>query len=436
MRISVFGLGYVGTVGCGCLAELGHAVVGVDVCEAKVDLVRHGKSPVTERDLPDLLQRAVAAGRLTATADPTAAVHKSEVAMISVGTPSTPSGGITTTYLKQVCRQIGEALRPQSQDFFTVMVRSTCLPAVHRELQQMLEQFSGRTIGETLGYVCHPEFLREGAAVRDFFEPPKIVFGASDEPSRAKCGLLYPGIEAPTFFVDPDEAALVKYADNCFHAAKVTFANEIGMLCRQFGVDSHAVMNIFCQDERLNISPRYLTPGAAFGGSCLPKDLRAILDTGRQSALALPMLSGVLESNRTQIDQLLSRILGPERNPVGIVGLAFKEGTDDVRESPMVAVVEQLSGKGHAVRIFDPSLSVESMIGGNRSFALQSIPHLADLLTDNLQEIVVDSQVVVVSHRLAPEAWSGIEWKKNQRVIDLVNIPALHSAPRYEGLYW
>jgi GDP-mannose 6-dehydrogenase len=436
LKISVFGLGYVGAVSCGCLADLGHTIIGVDVSKAKVDLINNGESPIMEEGLLELLRKARSAGRLSATTSAEHAVKASELALVCVGTPSTPSGGVNSTYLERVCAEIGAAINQHNPPFFTVLNRSTSLPAIHRKLQRILEQTSNRRIGDGLGYVCHPEFLREGAAVADFYGPPKIVFGAADRQSEELCRKLYPSIDAETFFVTPEVASMIKYADNCFHAVKVTFGNEIGMICKELGVNAHAVMDVFCKDRKLNISPRYLKPGFAFGGSCLPKDLRGIMDAARETATPLPMLSGALESNRIQIERLLRRIGGLERPPIGIVGLAFKEGTDDIRESPMVAVVEYLTGKGHPIRIYDEHLSVQNMVGANLSFALQSIPHLAELLTHDLQAVVNSSRILVVSHRLSPQRWSEIKWKPDLRVIDLANVESLRNAPQYEGLYW
>ncbi|HET9325234.1 MAG TPA: nucleotide sugar dehydrogenase [Candidatus Eisenbacteria bacterium] len=436
MRIAVFGLGYVGAVSCGCLAELGHSVVGCDVSEAKVDLIRAGKPPIIEEGLEALLQKAIADRRLEATLDPDEAVRKSEVALVCVGTPSTPSGGVNSVYLETASRQIGEAIRKHRPETYAILSRSTSLPEIHRRLIEILERSSGRTMGNGLGYVCHPEFLREGVSVQDFYHPPKIVFGATDETSKEQCRKLYPGIEAPTFFLTVDEAAMVKYADNTFHALKVTFGNEMGMICRTLGVDSHRVMDVFCSDTKLNISAKYLKPGFAFGGSCLPKDLRGILDASRATATPLPMLAGALASNDVQIAALLKRIMGETRSKVGLVGLAFKEGTDDVRESPLVALVENLSGKGHAVKIFDRHLSVQGLVGANRSFAFSMIPHLEDLMAQDLDDVTSWADVLVVSHRLEPTTWSSAKFRAGQRIIDLVNIPELRKVEGYEGLYW
>ena len=436
MRISVFGLGYVGAVSCACLADLGHDVIGVDVSAEKVAMMGRGEPPITEAGLSELLARAVADGRLTTTTNASDAVRDSDVAMVCVGTPSTPSGGVDSTYLVRVCEQIGRAVAEHRPDFFCVMTRSTSVPSIHHLLRETLERESGRTMGEDIGYVCHPEFLREGAAVNDFYDPPKIVFGVSDARSEDACRDLYPGVAGETFVVPVDVAAMVKYADNAFHAVKVTFANEVGLLCKDLDVDASAVMDLFCRDTKLNISARYLRPGFAFGGSCLPKDVRGLLDTARQHATPVPMLAGALDSNRQQVDRLVQRVLGPGRYTVGLVGLAFKEGTDDVRESPAVALVERLTGKGHPVMIHDRHLALQRMVGANLSFALQSIPHLADLLVDDLQTVVDRSSVVVVAHRLDTPTWSSITWPEGTRIIDLANVPELAQIPGYEGLYW
>ncbi len=436
MKISIFGLGYVGAVSCGCLAKLGHQVIGVDVSDEKVQRILAGRAPVMEAGLNEMIQEAVAHGMLTATTDASVAVAQSEAALICVGTPSTPSGGVNSAYLEQVTQQIGEAIAIHQPEMFVTLVRSTSLVPIHNRLQHILASSSGRTVGDGVGYVCHPEFLREGVAVEDFFHPPKIVFGVSDSRTAEICQRLYPGIDAPTFVVSPEVASMVKYADNCFHAVKVTFANEMGTIAKHYGVNATEVMEIFCSDTKLNISPRYLRPGTPFGGSCLPKDLRGILDASREAATPLPMLSGTLLSNQQQIDGLMRRIVDPSRPTVGIIGLAFKENTDDVRESPMVALVELISGKGHPVRIYDAHLATEKLIGANKSFALHSIPHLTDLLTQNLQAVVDESDILVVNHRLPTEMWRSLKWSRDGRIIDLVGIPELKSHPGYEGIYW
>lgn len=438
MKISVFGLGYVGAVSCGCLAELGHEVVGVDVAESKVDLVNRGRSPIIEPQLPEILAKAHRAGLIRATTDPAEAVKSSDVAFVCVGTPSLPTGGVDDRFLKQVVSEIGNAARSErkSGNPFVVAVRSTCLPPVHRQLQEILAEKSGAAIGDKAAYVCHPEFLRECDAVADFFQPPKIVFGVDEESANTACKSLYPGIEAPTFFTSVSTAAMVKYADNAFHAVKVTFANEIGILSRAFGVDSRRVMELFCEDTKLNISSKYLRPGGAYGGSCLPKDVAAMLDAARQEAVPLTMLNAVRDSNEVQMRELNARIRGLDRPTVGVVGMAFKEGTDDTRQSPMVSVVEHLLGKGCTVRVYDQHLAIQNLTGANKSFALQSIPHLATMLSDDLKSVVEGSDVVIVSHRLDESKWNSVRWNDEQRIIDLANVPALQNLRQYEGIYW
>jgi GDP-mannose 6-dehydrogenase len=443
MRIAVFGLGYVGAVSCGCLADLGHTIIGCDVSKAKVDLIKAGKPPIVEEGLPELLEKAIKKGLLSATMDADEAVKNSDAALVCVGTPSTPSGGVNAVYLETVCRQIGEAVTRHNKTHYVVLSRSTSLPDIHRRLMGILEQASGRKMGEGIGYCCHPEFLREGVSVYDFYNPPKIVFGPTDAKTAECCKGMYPtenhpGLKScPTFFLSPEEAAMVKYADNCFHALKCTFGNEIGMICKTLGVDSHKVMDVFCADTKLNISAKYLKPGFAFGGSCLPKDLRGILDAARDTATKLPMLAGTLDSNEVQIKALLKRIVSEHRPKIGIIGLAFKEGTDDVRESPIVEVVQQLTGKGHPVKIYDEHLSVQALVGANRSFAFQMVPHLADLMTQKLQDVVSWADTLIVTHRLKPATWAAVSFKPGQRVVDLMNIPDLRKAGAgYEGLYW
>lgn len=437
MRISVFGLGYVGAVSSGCLAALGHDVVGVDIVEDKVRRIARGESPIIEQGLNPILKEAVSQSRLRATTDAAAAVEGSDVGIICVGTPSTPSGGIDTRYLDRVCQQIGEAVRSKKTENFTVMVRSTCLPAVHRALMNVLAESSGSAIGDRIGYVCHPEFLREGSAVNDFYNPPKIVFGTADDHSRTACQDLYRGIVAEVFHTSVDVAAMVKYADNSFHALKVTFGNEIGLICKAMGIDSRALMDVFCRDLKLNISEKYLRPGNPFGGSCLPKDLRALLDASRTTAVPMPMHAGMLESNRQQVDRIVERIVAANgRHPVGLIGLAFKEGTDDVRESPMVALAEQLLGKGIPVRIYDENLTISNMIGANRNFAIEAIPHLVELLSNDLKSVVAASRTLVINHRLTTEKWDKAGLRPDQSLFDLVNVEELASESHYEGLYW
>ena len=432
MRISVFGLGYVGAVTMACLADVGHRLVGIDVDRTKVDALNRGESPISEPGLEELLRKAHRLGRVKATTDVCEALDQSDLAIVCVGTPSALSGGTNDEHVqsvtKQICNELRNADRPRT---FSILVRSTCLPEVHERLQAIVAA-ARQTPDLEINYLCHPEFLREGSAVSDFFDPPKIVFGTATPEAGRLCRELYPGFEAPTSIVSIGVAAMIKYADNCFHAAKVTFANEIGILCKAQSVDSRQVMSVLCDDKKLNISEKYLRPGAPYGGSCLPKDLRAVLDLSRRSAVATPMLSGIAESNTQQVEAIVSEILASGRRNVGIVGLTFKEDTDDLRESPAVAIAEQLLGKGLRLRIFDSYLRVEQLVGANRSFALESIPRLSSLLFRDLMDVVRASDIVLCFHRIEPAQWSRVESSdSNPRIIDFTD-----ELPQAEGIYW
>jgi len=436
LRIGVFGLGYVGAVTVAGLAKLGHTVVGVDIASHKVDDLNRGKAPVVEPGLDEILSQYTQRGTVSATFDPATVARTVDMVMIAVGTPSTSSGGVDDRHLLAAAAEIGEGLRANPRPFVPVVSRSTSLPEVHYRVRARLETTSRRVLGPHLGYACHPEFLREASALDDFFDPPAIVVG-SDEPLTFELTRrLYPGIEAPMIEVGVGEASMVKYAANCYHAAKVTFANEIGRLCAELDINSIDVMDIFCRDDKLNISAKYLRPGSPFGGSCLPKDLRAVIDMARQRAVPLPMLSGILLSNRDQVDLICERILGELPSRVAIVGMAFKEGTDDLREAPMVAVVERLKGKGVDVAVYDGELAVDRLHGANRTFALSALPHLVDLVHDDLGAVVAGADVVVVSHSLDDEIWSSVDLGNDAVVLDLCNVRALTSHPGYHGLYW
>ena len=436
LTIGVFGLGYVGAVTVAGLAKLGHRVIGVDIAPRKVDDLNRGKAPVVEPGLDEILAEYTRRGMITATVDPTEVASAVDVVMIAVGTPSTASGGVDDRHLLAAAAEIGEGLRANPRPFVPVISRSTSLPEVHYRVRTRLELTSRRVLGPDLGYACHPEFLREASALADFFDPPAIVVG-SDEPRMFDfTRRLYPGIDAPMIEVGVGEAAMVKYAANCYHAAKVTFANEIGRLCAELDINSIEVMDIFCRDDKLNISTKYLRPGSPFGGSCLPKDLRAVIDMARQRAVPLPMLAGILLSNRDQVDLICDRILGELPDRVAVVGMAFKEGTDDLREAPMVAVVERLKGKGVDVAVYDDELAVDRLHGANRTFALSALPHLVDLVHDDLGAVLAGADVVVISHSLDDQTWSSVELENDAVILDLCNVTRLASHPGYHGLYW
>ncbi len=399
MRISIFGLGYVGAVSCGCLAKDGHDVIGVDVSDVKVEMINRGQSPVIEPEIGDLMKNAVESGRLRATKDAEEAILNSDVSFISVGTPSRDNGSIDLRYIQTVCEQIGGVLR-NKEGFHVVVGRSTMLPGSTRDLViPTLEEHSGKVAGRDFGVCFNPEFLREGTSVFDFYNPPKTVLSATDDRSLALLREIYKNLPGESFETSLEVSEMVKYADNNFHAVKVTFANEIGMICKGLGIDSHAVMEIFCRDTKLNLSPYYLKPGFAFGGSCLPKDVQALRYQARAMDLETPLLHSLMESNRLQVGTVVNRIMGFGKRRIGFLGFSFKAGTDDLRESPIVEVIETLLGKGYAVKIYDRNVTIARLIGANQSYIEQRIPHIAAIMSETIDEVIEDCEVVVIGNR-------------------------------------
>jgi GDP-mannose 6-dehydrogenase len=395
MKVSVFGLGYVGAVAAGCLARDGHTVVGCDSNAAKVELLNAGRAPVVEAGLDDLLAEAVAARRLWATTEAAEAVAASDLSLVSVGTPSRPNGGLDLSAVERVAIDLGAALRDKGQDH-AVVLRSTVLPGTTLGLlAPTLEAAAGRPVP-----VCfNPEFLREGSSVRDFDHPPFTLIGADAPDLAAGVAELYATVQAEVIVTTVAAAEMVKYVSNAWHAVKVAFANEIGVLAKAFRVDGHEVMGLFCRDDKLNISPRYLLPGFAFGGSCLPKDLRALLCRARELDLETPLLAAVLPSNQAQVARAAERVLASGRRRVSLLGLSFKAGTDDLRESPLVALAETLLGKGCELRIYDRNVALARLVGANRAYVDQHLPHLGALLSDDLEAVLAHGEVVIIGHR-------------------------------------
>ncbi len=399
MRLSIFGLGYVGCVSAACFAERGHEVVGVDVNGLKVEIVNQGRSPVVEPGLQELIAASVEAGRLRAMTDPVVAVAATDLSMVCVGTPGNHNGSLDLSYVKRACRQIGEALEAKRR-YHIVVIRSTMLPGTIEEVViPALEVYSGKRAGRDFGIAINPEFLREGSSINDFNHPSFTLIGADDADAAEPLAKLYAHLDAPLVNAGIREAEMVKYACNSFHALKVTFANEIGVICRQLGVDSRRVMEIFCQDTKLNLSPYYLKPGFAFGGSCLPKDLRALLHKAREMDVAAPTLEAILPSNRRQIERAVEMVLETGRRRVGVLGLSFKSGTDDLRESPLATLVEALLGKGLKLAIYDREVELARLSGANKEYIERGIPHLAALLRPSLDEVVADAEVIVIGKR-------------------------------------
>ncbi len=429
MNIAIFGLGYVGSVSAACLAAAGHRVVGVDVDQHKLALMASGRAPVSEPGLHDLLAKGVADGGITVTDDVATAVRVSDVSLVCVGTPSRRNGGLDTVYLERVVSQIGAALR--GGGYHVVAIRSTLLPGVlHAQLIPLLQNASGRTAGDDFGVCTNPEFLREGSAIRDFERPPFTIIGATDARAGDVLQSMYAHLEAPVHRVLPDEASMVKYASNLFHALKVAFGNEIGAICQQLGVDGQTVMRIFCEDRQLNISPRYLRPGFGFGGSCLPKDLRAVVHVARDLDVLTPLLSSVMPSNDAHIQRVIDVVVEMGRRRVALLGLSFKVGSDDLRESPFVRLAEGLIGKGVPLRIYDPDVAIHDVFGRNRAYVEEHLPHVAQLVSTDFDDVVGTADVVIVAKRLPEVSRVPTSATSSLTVIDLVGIPELGDAIR------
>ncbi|MBK8970404.1 MAG: nucleotide sugar dehydrogenase [Hahellaceae bacterium] len=437
MKISILGLGYVGAVSAGCLAKEGHTVVGVDPNQTKVRLINEGKSPIIEKDIDTIIADQVANGNLKATTNIAEAIHQTEVSLICVGTPSQLNGSLDLHYVRRVCEEIAEALRNKSS-YHVVVVRSTMLPgSVASTVIPTLEQYSGKKAGQDFGVCINPEFLREGTAVYDYFNPPKTVIGEVDTRAGDMLVEIYKDLNAPLIRTDIQTAELVKYTDNVWHALKVAFANEIGVIAKSLNIDGHKVMNIFCQDTKLNISPYYMKPGFAFGGSCLPKDVRALTYKARTLDLNLPVLNAINPSNECQIERGLKMITEKSRNKIGIFGFSFKAGTDDLRESPIVEVIERLIGKGYDLKIYDRNVNLASIMGANKDYILNRIPHISKLMCQTTEEVLAHAEVIVIGNG-DPEFKSLLgKLAEGQEIVDLVRITdQVSQKGKYDGICW
>jgi GDP-mannose 6-dehydrogenase len=434
MKISVFGLGYVGCVSAACL----HEVLGVDVNPVKIDLITRGQAPVVEEQIGELTADVVRTGALRATTDVAEAIGASEVSLICVGTPSAPNGSLSTTYLERVAEQIGAALAEASHRH-TVVLRSTMLPGTCLDLLvPILEKASGKTAGVDFGVAVNPEFLREGTSVRDFFDPPKTVIGELDSASGDVVAALYAGLPGEVFRVPIPVAEMTKYADNAFHALKIGFANELGAISQALGLDSHEVMDVFVADRKLNISPAYLRPGFAFGGSCLPKDLRGLIYAARRADVSVPILEHILPSNEEHLRRAFELVAVTGKRRVGLFGLSFKPGTDDLRESPLVELAERLLGKGYDLRIYDANVTLSRLMGANREYIEARLPHLGDLLSSSVDEVLAHAEVCVLGTR-DPDVLEALESNVDSVIIDLVRLPDAEkrrAVPGYVGLGW
>lgn len=430
MRVSVFGLGYVGAVSAACLARDGNQVVGVDANAGKVASINAGQGPVVEPGLDDLVAAQVASGSLRATTDHASAIAETDVALVCVGTPSRPNGAIDTVHLETVARQIGSALADRT-DHMVISVRSTSIPGTTARLVSILEETSGKVAGKDFGVCFNPEFLREGSSLIDYYNPPRLVVGGTDAGSIDTVLELYAHIDAPVVVTDLEHAEMIKYVDNTWHALKVGFANEIGRLARTMGLDSRLLMDAMVLDTKLNISPKYLRPGFAFGGSCLPKDLRALSHHARHSDLDVPILDAILSSNARHLDWAMDLITRQGLRNVGMLGLSFKPDTDDLRESPNLALAERLLGKGYSVMIHDPIVRLSELVGANRDYLLKQIPHVSQLMVDSVHEVVEHADVLVIgtAHEAFKEVIDLVDESKT--IIDLVGFVA--GEPPHEG---
>jgi GDP-mannose 6-dehydrogenase len=437
-RISIFGLGYVGAVSLACLARDGHQVIGVDIDPVKLDLIRSGKSPILEEGIQELMRDVVESGRVSVTNDAVQALRDTELSFICVGTPSAPNGSQDLGAVLRLCEHLGAALKDKSE-FHTFVIRSTVQPGtVEEKIEPILERASGKRSGVDFGLCFQPEFLREGSSIRDYDHPPYTIVGGNCEQAVNVVREVFAHLEARFMVTNIRVAEALKMSCNAFHAMKITFANEIGRVSQALGIDSHEVMRLVCADQRLNISPAYLKPGFAFGGSCLPKDLRALTNIAKQNDIVLPMLSSLLASNRVHIDHAVDKILKLGRPKVGMLGLSFKTGTDDLRESPLVLVAKRLIGEGCEVRIFDPEVQLSRLLGANRSYIDANIPHLKSLMCSSMAEMVDPSEVILVGlQQTALNDSLQARVRADHYLIDLVNLPNRDLLRcRYEGICW
>ncbi|MGE5469603.1 MAG: nucleotide sugar dehydrogenase [Bacteroidota bacterium] len=437
MKICVLGLGYVGVVSAACLAQEGHRVIGVDPEAIKVDIINAGWTPVVEQKIGNIIKEQVAAGRLSATTDAAAAIPFADLLFICVGTPSLANGGLDMRCVRRACEQIGEVLR-QQETAPVVVVRSALLPGTMRQLViPALEAASGKLAGADFGVCINPEFLREGTAVYDYYHPPKTVIGELGKSSGDILASLYARRPGPVIRTDIETAELVKYADNAWHALKIGFANEIGNICKAINIDAHRVMDIFCQDTKLNISSTYLKPGFAFGGSCLPKDLRALLDKADKLDLTLPILGAILASNQLQIERSLRTVVRQGKRRIGILGFSFKAGTDDLRESPVVELAERLIGKGYELRMYDRNVRMANLHGSNRDYIINHIPHLSRLMLPSIDAVLAHADTLIIGNAEPEFLNIAGRLRHGQNVIDLVRISDSRSVDGvYEGLCW
>jgi GDP-mannose 6-dehydrogenase len=437
MKISIHGLGYVGSVSLACLAQGGHEIIGVDISQNKVDLINNGESPVVEKDLERIIQEQRRTRKISATLDAEGAGLQTEVSIICVGTPSQKNGHLDLKGIMSVARDIAGAIAKKI-GFHVVVIRSTVMPGTNQEVTSLIERISKKKAGQDFAVVSNPEFLREGTAVRDFFNPPYTLVGAVDDRAIKMMKEVYARIDAPFIQVEPKIAELIKYVNNSFHALKICFANEIGSVCKALGIDSHGLMEVFSLDTKLNISRAYLKPGFAYGGSCLPKDLKALCAIAHDHYLKCPVLENIESSNEIHKERVLDMILEFGKQKIGFLGLSFKEGTDDLRSSPIVDILEKLLGKGFDIKVYDESVNLAKLIGGNRDFIMQRIPFISRFLVDDADEVVSHSDVLVIVNSETGFKRILGQVPGEKIILDLVNLEfqGRRALKLYHGVSW
>jgi GDP-mannose 6-dehydrogenase len=435
MRISVFGLGYVGCVSVGCLAKNGHQVIGVDVSSFKVELVNNGKATILEKDIDTILKDGFDKGNISATTCADEAVNNTDLSIICVGTPSTHNGHLNLSFIYKTAEQIGKSLRDKNE-FHTIVIRSTVLPGTNKKFGEIIEEHANKRRGEAFSVVSNPEFLREGSAVKDYFNPAVTVIGGDHEQAVNDVASLYECLNAPIEITDIQVAEVIKYVNNAYHALKITFANEVGNICKALSIDSYKVMELFCRDTRLNISPAYFKPGYAYGGSCLPKDLKGLVTLAHDNYIPAPVLGAIHSSNEHQKSLVYDIIEKTGKRKIGFIGLSFKEGTDDLRYSPSVDLAETLIGKGYSITVFDENVHLSKLIGANKAFVNERLPHLSELINCDIEMTINKSDVVIINHKNFDASKFYDLLKDKHSVIDLVRINELKTLRNYEGLCW
>jgi GDP-mannose 6-dehydrogenase len=434
MKISIFGLGYVGCVSIGCLAKNGHEVIGVDVQQEKVDLINKGLATIVEKDIDIIIKEQYDKGAIRATVCYDDAINNSEMSIICVGTPSSPTGHLNLSYIYRTAEQIGEALKTKDT-FHVVVIRSTVMPGTNKKIGQIIEFFSGKTRNVAFSVISNPEFLREGTAVKDYYNPAVTVIGGDNECAIEKVSSLYRDLKGTVEVTDVEVAELIKYVNNSYHALKITFANEVGNICKSMKIDSHVLMSLFCKDTSLNISPAYFKPGFAYGGSCLPKDLGGLVTLAHDNYIVAPLLSNIDHSNENQKRIAFEMIARTGKRNICFIGLSFKEGTDDLRYSPSVDLAEKLIGKGYHLTIYDQNVHISKLVGANKAFINEHLPHLSELISNDVAEAIGKSDVVLINHRNF-NVDEYFDLLKDKVVIDLVRVPWKHDKKNYEGLCW